>query len=488
MAFVEVAANSDSGAYEIENSVRYNQVDSPQLKFEPSSDMASRKTMTWSFWCKRSVLNGTGAYQFCMAVDDTDNGFNPVLRFNNSGSGDTLRWSGHNESTPLRFITNVVFKDPAAWYHIVVMMDTTQSTNTDRLKLYVNGVQTTDFSEVYYGSQNDDTNWGKANSSLDVGFMDKGSESQTSKYFDGYLADFYYINAQNLAASDFGEFNDNGVWIPKKYAGSFNSDSFKLEFKQTGTSANASGIGADTSGNGNHLTVANLAAGDITTDTPSNNFATLNPLMAGRGSTLSEGNCKVSGESDNNYDISTFGTDMKFYFEWKLDEAHSGGNGIKLSVMHIAELEKNDNYANFQTKYVKTYTNSNDGKYQDGNGQNPSGGGSLTRATSGDIIMVACDGGNGKVWFGVNGTWLSSGDPENGTGGFHGSWSAGMETGIYFACPIYSVTNGAGQINFGNPSFSISSGNSDANGYGNFEYAVPGGFYALCTKNLAEYG
>ena len=354
MAFVEVAANSDSGAYEIENSVRYNQVDSPQLKFEPSSDMASRKTMTWSFWCKRSVLNGTGAYQFCMAVDDTDNGFNPVLRFNNSGSGDTLRWSGHNESTPLRFITNVVFKDPAAWYHIVIMMDTTQSTNTDRLKLYVNGVQTTDFSEVYYGSQNDDTNWGKANSSLDVGFMDKGSESQTSKYFDGYLADFYYINAQNLAASDFGEFNDNGVWIPKKYAGSFNSDSFKLEFKQTGTSANASGIGADTSGNGNHLTVANLAAGDITTDTPSNNFATLNPLMAGRGSTLSEGNCKVSGESDNNYDISTFGTDMKFYFEWKLDEAHSGGNGIKLSVMHIAELEKNDNYANFQTKYEKT--------------------------------------------------------------------------------------------------------------------------------------
>jgi len=102
--------------------------------------------------------------------------------------------------------------------------------------------------------------------------------------------------------------------------------------------------------------------------------------------------------------------------------------------------------------------------------------------------MVACDGTNSKVWFGVNGTWLDSGDPANGTGGFHGSWSAAMNSGIYFACPIYSGTNGAGQINFGNPSFPIKTGNADDNGYGNFEYDVPAGFYALCTKNLGEHG
>ena len=99
--------------------------------------MASRRTMTWSFWCKRGRLNGTGGYMFVMALDDDGAGFNPVIRFNDSGSGDTMRFTAHNESTPLRFVTNVVFKDPAAWYHIVIMMDTTQSTNTDRLKLYV---------------------------------------------------------------------------------------------------------------------------------------------------------------------------------------------------------------------------------------------------------------------------------------------------------------------------------------------------------------
>ena len=466
MAFVEVAANTlDDAALSISNSCRFGS--DTDLKRLPSSTGSSLRG-TLSVWVK-----------FC--TDDTEIAI--IGGWDNSGANDDdgymvfkrlstgqLQFNGGDD---VYLKTTAKFRDVSAWYHIVLAIDSAQNDNNAQ-RIYVNGTEITDFA-----TRNNLTNLQDLPMNTTAGNDDAlliGCDEDTGGkglHFNGYMSEFFWIDGTQYAASDFGEFNDNGVY---------------LEFKETGTSANSSGIGADTGGNNLHFTVTNLTAQDITTDTPTNNFATLNPLMAGRGSTLSEGNLKVSGESDNNYDVSTIGTSMKFYFEWKLDEAHSGGNGIKLSVMHEDEIRKNDNYASFATKNVKTYTNSNDGKYQDGNGQNPSGGGSLTRATDDDIIMVACDGGNGKVWFGVNGTWLSSGDPANDTGGFHGSWSAAMNTGIYFACPIYSGTNGAGQINFGNPTFSISSGNSDENGYGNFEYAVPSGFLALCTKNLGSDG
>ena len=479
MAFVEVAANSDSGAYQVSNSLRFDDGSSCKLEFDTSGDGTATKG-TISLWVKRASLDvmSNGSDALVYAVNDSEN--YSFLRFDDADKLDFYNITSN--TLRQRFVTTRVFRDVAAWYHIVLAFDVSQASSSNGVKIYVNGVLETAFGTSTY-NQNQATNFFLANADWKIGVDASGGS-----FYDGYMSNVEAITNQQLAATDFGESNDNGVWVPIKTSHTAGTNGFKLEFKETGTSANSSGMGADTSGNDNHFTPTNLAAIDVTTDTPTNNFATLNPLMGGRGSTLSEGNCKVSDESDNNYDVSTFGSSMKFYFEWKLDEAHSGGNGIKLSVLHEDELAQNDNYGNFQTKYVKTYTNSNDGKYQDGNGQNPSGGGSLTRASSGDIIMVACDGGNGKVWFGVNGTWLSSGDPANGTGGFHGSWSAAMETGIYFACPIYSVTNGAGQINFGNPSFSISSGNADANGYGNFEYAVPSGFYALCTKNLAEFG
>ena len=102
--------------------------------------------------------------------------------------------------------------------------------------------------------------------------------------------------------------------------------------------------------------------------------------------------------------------------------------------------------------------------------------------------MCACDGANAKIYFGINGTWLDSGDPAAGSGGFHGNWTTAMKAGIWFPTAVYSGTVASGHINFGNPMKSIDSGNADDNGYGEFEYDVPAGYYALCTKNLAEYG
>ena len=492
MAFLIGGANSASGAYEISNSVRYNQGDSPELYFTPSSDMASRRTMTWSFWCKRGRLNGTGGYMFVMALDDDGAGFNPVIRFNDSGSGDTMRFTAHNESTPLRFITNAAFRDPLAWYHFVIMMDTSQSTNTNRLKLYINGTQTTDFSEVYYGTQNDDTNWGKGSRSHDIGFMDIASESQTSKYFDGYLADFYYINAQNLTASDFGELNDNGVWVPKRYEGTYNSDSFFLQFKQTGTSANASGIGADTSGEENHMTVANLAATDITTDTPTNNFCVWNYLEYSGDTALAEGNTEgYTRDGTADYHEGARGTmavsNGKWYWEVKMVEVGDTSNALFAGIMSADHSFRNGEEDEL---LLGTYGMRNsDGDSVISNGS------ALAYATygasfsDGDILNFALDMDNNRLYIGKGGSWADgSGNIDEAS---INSYLTLSTTPSAYMPMVIGYSTGADikyQANFGNAPYSISSGNADANGYGNFEYAVPSGFYALCTKNLAEYG
>ena len=139
------------------------------------------------------------------------------------------------------------------------------------------------------------------------------------EYAEGYMADFNLIDGQQLDPSYFGETNDDGIWVPKKYTGTYGNNGFFLEFKQTGTSQNASGMGADTSGNGNHFAVHNLAATDVTTDTPTNNFATLNPLTNNEQA-FSEGATKtVKGGNAGTFATSTFEVNKgKWYFESKL--------------------------------------------------------------------------------------------------------------------------------------------------------------------------
>jgi hypothetical protein len=294
------------------------------------------------------------------------------------------------------------------------------------------------------------------------------------------MTEFHAVGGSQLDATSFGEFNDNGVWIPKKYTGSHGTNGFYLEFKQTGTSANSSGIGADTSGNDNHFAVSNLAATDITTDTCTNNFCTMNPLDNFYAqATFSEGNCKFSAAgSPTTYVRSTQGVaNGKWYWEVKIiDKAGGTSIGVQEGASPGATDQMGYNTAGVQLRQTgQRHTNGGNATY-------------MAAQSNNDIIMIAYDKDNNNLYFGANGQW---GDGSGNTDEANPSSALGI-TVSDFVFPALGDMDGSGtvvyEINFGNPSFSISSGNSDANGYGNFEYAVPSGYYSLCTKNLAEFG
>ena len=441
-----LGANSVSG-YEIANSLRFNDGDSPSLT-KSFGSAGNRAIWTWSAWIKVGSQAGL------------TNQFNPIFTAGNWSSGSTATglvmynnqfytyWNAPNGATT----TSGYYRDPSAWYHLVLVA------NTSTLKLYINGSEIT--SKSISGN-------GEINNGSSEQAIGKYSGS-TSAYFDGYIGEVNFIDGTAKAATDFGETNDNGVWIPKEYTGSYGTNGFFLEFQGTGTSQNSSGMGADTSGNDNHFAVTNLAATDVTTDTPTNNFCTLNPLANAGGATLSEGNTKCVGAaaSDKNT-FSTFGlTKGKWYFEIKVTDQGNRGT------IFISDTEHNSfagtNYAGHQTwngvSYTSATANSNVG----------------SGASDNDIICVAADLDNGQVWYAKNGNIDTSGTAN----------ITGLPTTTTYRISQSESGSSASTMehNYGNPSFSISSGNSDANGYGNFEYAVPSGYYALCTKNLAEFG
>ena len=490
MAFVEVAANSDSGAYEISNSLRFNDDDSASLTRTPSS-AGNRKTFTFSTWVKRSKIGGQQTILLAYGAD-SNLGYNALV-FTTTSQLALLGWSAN------WLVSTALFRDPAAWYHIVLAVDTTDGTADDRVKLYVNGSQLTAFGTRNNPSQNDDF---AINDDEEHNIGSRRAYDTSDDYFDGYLSETYLVDGSQLAPTLFGETDDNGIWIPKKYTGSYGTNGFKLEYKQTGTSANASGMGADTSGNTHHWTLNGLAAVDVCTDTPTNNFATLNPLItpfSQANPTFSEGNCKYVTGTNQPAGVSTMAMENgKWYWEIKkgstVDNPAFGvvGSGY-------AEGFGTNSYGDADSTVIqakKSYHENGDrigygpdDVYKNGSAQSY---GSFDSIASGDIFMVALDMDNNKIWFGNNGTWLGSGDPANGSNEVttltNSSFYMREQGSQLAAVDSPAGTNVDWEINFGNPSFSISSGNADDNGYGNFEYDVPTGFYALCSKNLAEFG
>ena len=447
MVFPIAGGTQDTG-YEISNSLRFNDDDSAYLSRTPSS-ASNRKTWTWSGWIKRSNISlnivlfsaddtvGHGIY---LATDDK-------LYLTKSGVGN--------------YGIDAQLRDVSAWYHIVVAVDTTQTGMSNIVKFYINGVQRTASGTTLY-STNDDTNINN-NSVHNIGRFSKNS----SFYYDGYLSEVNFVDGSQLTPSSFGETNDNGVWVPKKYTGSYGTNGFFLEFKQTGTSANSSGIGADTSGNDHHFTPSNLAATDITVDTPTNNFATLNSI-APVGS-YAEGNLRyTTSTTDGEWSTSTISisTNAKWYCEVKAI-SKTAGAGI---YYQVGVTKGNASDFTYRALYRS------DGAIYVG-GSNTA---TFSSYTDNDIISIAYDSSNRNVTFYKNGnsegTVTAPSLPSTSDDYFFGASS--LSGGNTF------IT----EWNFGNAPFSISSGNSDANGYGNFEYAVPSGYYSLNTKNLAEYG
>jgi len=471
-------ANSvvDTG-YNVANSVRFNSADSAKMAITFSGAGTSVRKATFSSWLKRSNLTVDEELIFRVTADSGY--FNIAF-----SDADTIKIKQSISSTVnLNFVSTQKFRDPSAWLHMLVVFDTTQSTEGNRVKIYINGTQVTSWSTSTYPDQNTDMLFGTANLNI-IGSAGSGN------FFGGYLAEMCYCDGQSLTPTSFGEFDeDSGIWKPIDVSGlTFGTNGFYLDFEASGN------LGNDANG-GTDLTETNLAAADQATDTPTNNFATLNPTWRSgfdNDGTFSEGNCKrtfTSNNTDRGYGFSTMGvTAGKWYWE------------IKIPTVARASMGVGD--ANAIAGFTQVYYDETPSKgMQVGNGgsinENDTSTSYASSLSDDDIVMFALDMDNHRCYYGINGTWQDSGDPTSGATGTGDmttqiSDQTHINTGE-FIFPFCFDASTSGQSDFewnfgGCPAFAISSGNADGNGFGNFEYAPPSGYLALCTKNLGSDG
>jgi len=459
----------------IENSCRFD--DGSNDNFTRTQDDGNKRTWTTSWWVKRTNL-GINTTMWDAGTSGGNN-YSPIF----FQSDDTIRFyevvGGSLQS--FNFITNAKFRDTAAWYHIVYRVDTTQSTQSDRVRLYINGTQITSFSTSAYPAQNYDTTKNNSSYRTTIGT----AADNDGNDLDAYLAEFVHVDGQSLEPTSFGETDSTtGIWKPKKIGqfASAGDNSFYLNFKDS------SNLGKDESGLSNNFTVNNLTSIDQSTDTCVENFATLNSLNGNNyaGLTFSEGNLSIATTAGQYAPgLSTIGFNTgKWYAEFKLT---SSTNWALVGVTGQVATATNYSIGHGTTGYGYAGGSSATGQQLNNNNLSSYG----DTYSNGDIIGIALDLDNHKLYFHKNGTYQNSGVPTSGSTGTGAiSISTSPDTGFYhMGVGNYSGTQTPSwSANFGNPPFSISSGNSDANGHGNFEYSVPSGYYALNTSNLNTYG
>ena len=456
--FFGAAANAAAaGGYSIDRSLRFNSADSAYLNRTPAS-VGNRRTFTWAAWIKRSSLATSDQYIFGAYGTKFE-----VLRFEPNTDRLQLLLNGGSAAN---LITTQVFRDFSAWMHLTLAVDTTQGTASNRIKLYVNGTQVTTFSTSTYPSQNYDSDYNNTVEHQLGALLSSG-------FYNGYLADIYFIDGTALTPSAFGETDaTTGVWVPKAFTGTYGTNGFKLNFSNN-SATTAATLGADTSGNGNNWTPNNFsvtagAGNDSLRDSPTNgtastggdaggvtvgNYCTLNPLITVTG-TLSNGNLDYSSGAQYRSAFSTFAvTTGKWYFEGTVT------NFVADALIGVA----------YDTLPSSSYVGSNATSWAYeaatpavfNNGAGTSFGNTYT---TNDIIGVAFDADTGKLWFAKNGTWQGSGNPGGGTN------------------PAVTVTTGKTYF------FGVSGGNGGAWstnwGARAFAYAAPSGYKALCTANL----
>ena len=458
--------------YEVANSVRYNDDDSPSMYKTPGSS-GNRRTWTFSTWFKRGNL---GSSQWILdAYGGSSDEFHIYI---SSGNAIGIYTIGGGFGNNLSISTNNLVRDVSAWYHLVVRCDTTQSTASDRLRIYLNGVEAT------YGTYNNFTEngEGQVNEASTKHWLGRRNAGD---HFDGYMAETVLVDGLSLAPTSFGEFDSASptVWKPIDVSGlTFGTNGFYLDYEDS------SNLGNDANG-GTDFTEANLAATDQSTDTCTNNFATMNPLNVptSNAPTFAEGNLKTTcGTTGGAFmGSSTIGVSSgKWYAEMKVKTIDS----ILAGVSANASEDARDNLCPGQQDDSAGILLNSGNKYLDNNGTTHG-----DAFSADDILMIALDLDNNNVYFGRNGNWFDgSGNADESSPNSAISLTAAGSTadGFYF----FSVGDGGGSAaavaewNFGSPPYSISSGNADANGHGNFEYSVPSGYFTLCSKNLAEFG
>jgi hypothetical protein len=470
-------ASATAAGYDVDNSCRFNDDDSAYMHITPGG-AGNRRTFTLSWWFKTRPSSGDGLC-FFFTPGSGDHAFKVAF-----DSSQRLYIYDYSDAFEILLKTNRKFRDVSAWYHVVIAIDTTQATDTNRAKMYVNGVQESSFETATYPDQNYDCEWSGTNAH-NVG------KDNTGGYFDGYLAEVVYIDGSQEAVTSFGEFDSASptIWKPIDVSGlTFGTNGFYLDFEASDN------LGNDANG-GTDLTEVNLAAADQMVDTPTNNFPTASPIFEWyytaniAMAALSEGNLK-SNPTSNQVQFCKVPFDMtgKVYFEvMPITQGYQVmGFGETLccgessSTIGIAGnyADGINIYVNAGTEYLSICVN---GSYSNDGGDNVS-------ISAEDIVQFAYDADTGKAWLGVNNTWHDSGDPANGTNPIC-TFPASTRDNMHPCGSGY----GAGDAfvwNFGqNSSFAgvkTAQGNQDGNDIGDFYYAPPSGFLALCSKNRSD--
>lgn len=470
---------SISTGYEIDNSLKFEEDNTERLEVTFSSE-GDRRTFTYSFWHKRTEL---GRNQMVFSAGDT------YIYFD---SNDAIAINFRNEVAVNYFkITNAKYRDISAWYHVVVRCDTTQGTAADRSKLWVNGEEVTSFSL----NQADNMSLNHQTSMNDnITHMIGAPSNNTTTYkLSGYLSEFHHVDGQALSPTDFGEYDDDsGIWKPKEYTGTYGTNGFFLEFK------NAASVGADTSGNGNSFSVQNLNQNDQATDTPTNNFCTLNPLQGynpvnNEYFLYTEGNTRMKNTLANvRGSASTISVNKgKWYAEWK----YTAGTSLQLFVGILAQDKlASEVYQNgYSAATTCTWYPKQELSYYRNNGTLVTA--SATRNSTiaaGDVIGMFLDMDNNHLYFQKNGSDINVGEVDASTLLFKESNL--FDCNDQYVCFYANVYDSTNEItwNFGGLNLTgETTSYSDANNYGNFKYEPVRGsdnYYALCTKNIAEYG
>ena len=441
-------ANAGADAYEIEQSIRFNDNDSAYMHRTPSA-AGNQKTNTISCWVKRTNLGlgnslamfsaAGGSYGLTWYIDSSQTDFSRE-RLSLSDGSSTL-WQANDYK----------LRDPGSWYHFVFAMDTTQGTQSNRMKVYINGELITA-----------DTNALVENT--DYPFFDDvvnriGSWSPSGgaagRYMEGYMAEIHLIDGAQKAASDFGKYNsDTGQWVPKGYTGAYGDQGAYLQGQDS------SALGDDTSGNGNDFTSSGLAANDQMSDSPTNNWCTLNSISLTSTATLSDGNLTLSNTSTG-ATTCTLATPSsgKWYFEVKFDSKSAAITSQSVGVVKAEEA------------YITGTTGGGIYFFTDGT-RRVEGTDTLSWGSAwntGDTIGVAIDLDDDKIWFAINNSWQASGDPSAGTN----PATSGFSSEPYAAL----IRNG---------NSSRTTGWTANFGQNAFAYTPPTDFLALNSANLPD--
>ncbi len=430
----------------------------------------NRKKYTVSFWCKKALF-GINQYVLNTASD----GSNRLgILFNTSEQLEIYGQTSGSENAYVR--PTRLFRDSSAFYHIVVAVDTTQSTAADRVKIYVNGTLETVMTSTNYPSQNADL---ESHRNHYIG----GYGVSSNYYFGGCLAHFHFVDGTAYPASTFGETDSvSGIWKPKTAPSvTYGNVGYFLKFENSGN------LDLDSSGNNISFSTSGTLTQNV--DTPSNNFITINPLdNYYPACTFSNGNTTVATGNNYSYCQSTIYVNTgKYYWEVKAVSKSSGADEFMIGIQGKSATATN---SPAQSNNGITY-------YKDGDTYGFGGGATSygNSYTVGDIIGVALDCDNNKLYFSKNGTWQNSGDPTSGatgTGALAITDPNDVPQGGY--SPVggaYTNVSHTLSFNFGQGFFgttAVASANADDGGLGAMEYDVPANYRVLCTKNIKDYG